>query len=387
MKVALCHNHYQQAGGEDHCFRAEGDLLEGAGHRVTRVAVQNADLKGKSGARIACSAVWSGTSYGMIRSVLRNERPDVVHFHNTFPQLSPSAWYAAGRERVPVVQTLHNYRLFCTNSLLLRDGKPCEACVGRRVAWPGVRHKCYRDSRAASGAVAAMAAVHRAAGSHARRVAVFVALSEFSRRVFIAGGLPAERIVVKPNFLMHDPGEGRHTGGFALFVGRLSAEKGLTTLLDAWKRLEAPIPLRVVGTGPLEPVFREPTPNVEWLGHAPAERVLELMRDATLLVFPSECYENCPITLLEAFACGLPTVASGHGAMVEMVRTPDMGLHFRPGDAEHLAEVLSKALADEERLATMGRAARREFEARYSPRANLPQILAIYDRARSVQPS
>lgn len=381
MKVALCHAHYQQSGGEDYCFRAEGELLERAGHSVSRVAVRNADLMEMSRARAALTTIWSGIGYETVRTLLRRERPDVVHFHNTFPLLSPSAWYAAGREHVPVVQTLHNFRFFCTNSFLLRDGRPCEACVGRRLSWPGVRHKCYRDSRAASATVAAMSAIHRAAGSYVRRVAIFVALSEFSRRMFIAGGLPADRIVVKPNFLMDDPGIGLHAGRFALFVGRLSAEKGLATLIEAWKRLDAPIPLRIVGTGPLEWMFHEPMPGVEWLGHAPPDHVRALMRDATLLVFPSECYENCPITLLEAFACGLPTVASNHGSIGEMVRAPEMGLHFRPGDAEHLAEVLAEGLADQERLSSMGHAARREFEARYSPEANLPQLMAIYGRA------
>jgi glycosyltransferase involved in cell wall biosynthesis len=381
MKVALCHNHYQQAGGEDYVFKAEGELLERAGHDVARVAVRNAEISTMSRARVACNTVWNGTSYGMMRSLLQRERPDVVHFHNTFPLLSPAAWYAAGREGVPVVQTLHNFRLLCVNSLLFREGQSCAVCVGRRVMWPGVRYKCYRDSRAASTAVATMVALHRAVGSYARRVAVFVALSESSRRIFVEGGLPADRIVVKPNFLVEDPGVGDHRGRFVLFVGRLSAENGLGTLINAWKRLGASIPLRIVGTGPLATVVSEPIPGVEWLGEATPERVRALMRDATLLVLPSECHENCPITILEAFACGLPAVVSGHGALGEMVREPEMGLHFRPGDAEHLAEVLAQALANPGALVQMGRASRREFEARYSAEAHLPQLLGVYRRA------
>jgi len=381
VKVALCHNHYQQAGGEDYVFQAEGDLLERAGHAVTRVAVSNSEIDTMNPARVACATVWSRTSYSMLRTVFRREQPDLAHFHNTFPLLSPAAWYAAAREDVPVVQTLHNFRLLCANSFLFRDGRPCEDCVGRSVIWPGIRHKCYRASTAASATVATMLAVHRAAGSYARRVAVYVALSEFSRRIFVAGGLPADRIVVKPNFLMDDPGMGDHAGRFALFVGRLSAEKGLETLVTAWKQLGASIPLRIAGTGPLESMFREPISGVEWLGHRTPQQIRALMRDATLLVFPSGWYENCPITLLEAFACGLPCVVSGQGAQAEMVRDRDMGLHFRPGDAEHLAEVLTEALANPPALAEMGRAARREFEARYSAGAHLPQLLAVYQRA------
>jgi glycosyltransferase involved in cell wall biosynthesis len=381
MKVALCHNHYQQAGGEDYVFQAEGDLLERAGHSVARLAVRNAEISTMSRARVACATVWNGTTYGMLRSVLQRERPDVVHFHNTFPLLSPAVWYAAAREGVPVVQTLHNFRLLCANSFLFREGRACEVCVGRRVIWPAVRHKCYRESRAASAAVATMVGLHRAAGSYARRVAVFVALSESSRRIFIEGGLPADRIVVKPNFLVEDPGVGDHAGRFVLFVGRLSAEKGLRTLVEAWKRLGAPIPLRIVGTGPLASMLSEPIAGIEWLGEVTPDRVRALMRDATLLVLPSECYENCPITILEAFACALPSVVSGHGALAEMVRQPEMGLHFRPGDAEHLAEVLAQALANPDALFEMGRAVRREFETRYSADAQLPRLLGVYRRA------
>jgi glycosyltransferase involved in cell wall biosynthesis len=382
MKVALCHNHYQQAGGEDYVFQAEGELLETAGHAVARVAVRNDEITSMSRARLACATVWNSSSYQMMRTVLRRERPNVVHFHNTFPLLSPAAWYAAAREGVPVVQTLHNFRLLCANSLLFREGRSCQACVGRSVIWPSVQHGCYRESRSASAVVASMLAAHRAIGTYTHRVAVFVALSEFSRRMFVEGGLPADRIVVKPNFLTTDPGVGRHAGNFVLFVGRVSQEKGLETLIDAWRRLAPAIPLRIAGTGPLDATLRaRPIAGVELLGHATPDRIRALMHDATLLVFPSECYENCPMTLLEAFACGLPSVVSGHGSVGEMVRDGELGLHFRPGDADHLAEVLGRALNDADRLAAFGQAARREFEARYSSTTHLPHLLGVYRQA------
>jgi glycosyltransferase involved in cell wall biosynthesis len=228
-----------------------------------------------------------------------------------------------------------------------------------------------------------MLAVHRAAGSYERQVTLYVALSEFSRRILVEGGLPADRIVVKPNFLTVDPGAGKRDRSrpFVLFVGRLSEEKGLRTLLEAWRRLGPSIPLRIAGTGPLAPMLASPPPGVEWLGQVGAERVRELMRDAALLVFPSEWYEHCPMTLIEAFACGLPSVVSGHGSVAEMVRDTELGLHFRPGDADHLAATVTEGLADPNRLDEMGRAARREYESRYSAEANLPQLISIYERA------
>src|SRR5205814_1104988 len=168
---------------------------------------------------------------------IRAQRPRVAHFHNTFPLISPAAYYAARAEGVGVVQTLHNFRLLCPNALFFRDGKVCEDCLGRPVAWPGVVHGCYRGSRAASAATAVMTAAHRALGTWRTAVDVYVALTEFSRQKFIAGGLPAEKIAVKANFVYPDPGPGAGAGGYAVFVGRLSAEKGVETLLAAWRPL------------------------------------------------------------------------------------------------------------------------------------------------------
>jgi glycosyltransferase involved in cell wall biosynthesis len=223
-----------------------------------------------------------------------------------------------------------------------------------------------------------MVAAHRAFGTWANAVDVYVALSEFARGKFVSGGLPADRVVVKPNFLDPDPGVGAHGGGYALFVGRLSPEKGLGVLLDAWSRLGGAYPLKVVGGGPLEGLFEEPRPGVEWLGPLPRERVLALMRDAAFLVLPSECYENFPVTLAEAFATGLPVVASRNGSLAELVSDRETGLLFRVGDADDLAAAATWAAANPTAVAEMGRRARREFEAKYGAERNYARLLEIY---------
>ncbi|MEJ7810667.1 MAG: glycosyltransferase [Gemmatimonadaceae bacterium] len=385
MKVAVVHAEYQQPGGEDVAAAAEAALLEAHGHPVVHYHAHNRDLARVGRVRAARTAIWNRAAYGELRALFRAERPHVAHFHNTWPLISPAAYYAARDENIPVVQTLHNYRLICPNALLFRDGHPCEDCVGRRVAWPGVLHACYRGSRPASAVAAGMLALHRARGTWRQRVHVYVALTEFARREFIAGGLPAERIAVKPNVLGSGPGTGAHGGGFALFVGRLSPEKGLGTLLDAWRTLgatrSATLRLRIVGAGPLDTLRASSPPGVEWLGHLPHEQVLALMRDAALLVLPSECYEGLPMTLLEAFATGLPVVASAHGAMAEAIDDGVTGLLFTPGDGNALAAMLDRALSSPALLADMGRAARREFEGHYSAEQNYPRLLAIYEAA------
>jgi glycosyltransferase involved in cell wall biosynthesis len=226
-----------------------------------------------------------------------------------------------------------------------------------------------------------MVAVHKPAGTWKKVVSVYVALSEFSRRKFIAGGLPADKIVVKPNFLVRDPGVGSDRRGFGLYVGRISKEKGLPVLERAWERLPAEVPLKIIG-GPVSDQKR-PAANVQWLGPQPKERVFAELREAAFLVFPSECYENCPMTIIEAFASGRPVIASDGGSAAEMVRDGQTGLTFRVGDSADLAAKLSWALEHPAEMAAMGLRARQEFEAVYSPDGNYRRLMEIYRRAKA----
>ena len=254
MRILLAHNFYRTSApsGEDVVFRNEHDLLERHGIEVIPYVVHNDNLDDRGllrKIRIAAKTVWSGQSSESLRKLIASSRPDLVHFHNTFPQISPSAYAACRRAGVPVVQTLHNYRLICPGALLLRDGVPCESCVGSTLLH-AVRHRCYRGSLPATATLAAMLAVNRRLGSYTDNVDRYIALTEFAASRLRAGGLPGERISVKPNFLPDDPQPGRGGGGYAVFVGRLSSEKGLHTLLRAWRHLPN-LPLKILGDGPL----------------------------------------------------------------------------------------------------------------------------------------
>lgn len=378
MRVLVLHNFYQQAGGEDVAFAAERDLLRRHGHEVLEYVEDNRDVGGMDPLGLAARTVWSRASTRRLRELLRRTRPDVAHFHNTFVLISPSAYYACAEAGVPVVQTLHNYRLLCPGATFFRSGRVCEECLGWSVPLPGVVHGCYRGSRAQTAVVAAMVAAHRRLGTWDRRVDVYVALSEFARRKFVEGGLPQEKIQVKPNFAFPDCGTGQHEGRYALFVGRASGEKGIETLLEAWRRLGPAARLKVVGSGPLETLAADSPGNVEWLGQQPKARVLSLMKDASLLVLPSTWYEAFPMVLVEAFATGLPVVASRLGALAELVEDGRTGLHFAPGDAADLAAKIEWALARPERLREMGRRARQEFEAKYTADRNYERLVDIY---------
>src|SRR5215211_639704 len=382
MKILLAHNKYQQPGGEDQVFATEAALLEAHGHRVLRYSVHNDQVAGMTPVALAGSTVWNRSSYRELRSLIRQERPQLAHFHNTLPLVSPAGYYAAKAEGVPVVQTLHNYRLLCPNSLFFRDGHVCEDCQGKLVPWPGVLHACYRGSRPASGAVAAMLTTHRGLRTWTEQVDVYIATTEFARGKFIQGGLPVEKLVVKPNFLHPAPTPGKVQGDYALFVGRLSPEKGIGTLLAAWKRLRTRIPLKIVGDGPLAEEVANATKaleRAEWLGRQPREGVLTLMKGASVLVFPSTCYENFPVTILEAYAVGLPVIASDLGGMSSLIDHGRTGLHFRPGDPEDLVAKVEWASAHPAELAGMRSEARGEFEAKYTAERNYKALKEIYE--------
>ncbi len=305
-------------------------------------------------------------------------KPDLAHFHNTFPLISPSAYYALRRQHVPIVQTLSNFRLLCPGSMFLRDGKPCEECSGSGWFGPAIRHGCYRNSRAATVAVAGMLLAHRAIGTWQRRIDVYIALSEFARKKFVQGGLPEDRIVVKRNFIAPDPGAGDCDGGYALFVGRLSEEKGVQTLADAWGRLPD-VPLMVAGEGPLDSIAWPR--NARLLGQQSRARVMELMKSARVLIFPSICYENAPMAILEALACGLPVIASDLGSIPELAQDGRSGLLFRPGDAEDLTRQVRWAWEHPERLREMRAAARLEYLDKYTAEQNYKALIEVYEMA------
>jgi glycosyltransferase involved in cell wall biosynthesis len=389
MRILLAHNYYQQPGGEDAVVRAEKQLLEDRGHQVVLYERHNSEIESYSAIsrlRLLKTAVWAGDSYDDMSDVVESARPDVAHFHNTFPLISPSAWRACRERGIPVVQTLNNYRWLCPNAQFFRNGRVCEDCLGKSVSWPGVLHACYRGSMLQSIAVASMIAAHRLLNTHRSSVDAYIALTEFARLKFVAAGYPTDRVHVKPNFLHADPGVGAGSGDYMLFVGRLSPEKGLFTMLEAWKELHD-VRLLIAGDGPelakaRDLASRNNLECVEFLGRLPSDEIYRHLRSASALVFPSEWYEGFPITLLEAFACGVPVVGSRIGGVAEIVSETETGLLFTPGDPTDLARVVRGIRADPMARERMSELARAEFEKKYSAERNYEQLMHIYEIAQ-----
>jgi len=364
-------------------------MLEAAGHEVVFYRRSNWETQSYRGLQqigLAKRTVWASDTRREFIQLLRNQKPDVVHVHNTFVMISPSIYSACHEVKVPVVQTLHNYRLLCPAATFFREGKVCEECMDHSLL-RSVKYACYHGSRPTTAVLASMLAVHRLRGTYKREVAAFIALTEFSRGKFAEGGLPAEKIFVKPNFVHPDPNARTGAGDYALFVGRLSPEKRVSTVLAAWKHLRIPIPIRVLGGGPdrsqLEAqAAKDKLTNVIFEGQMPRDQTLAAINNARFLVFSSEWYENFPVTIAEAFACRTPVIASRMGAMQEIVSDGRTGLLFTPGDPEDLARKVEWAWTHPVEVEALGEECRREFEARYTAEKNYPMLMDIYNRAR-----
>jgi glycosyltransferase involved in cell wall biosynthesis len=382
MKILSVHNSYQLPGGEDQVFAQEADLLRTHGHQVLLYQASNDQVTGKNPLVLLGNTIWNHQIHRELRARMQRERPDIMHVHNTFPVISPAAYYAANEEGIPVVQTLHNFRMLCPSATLFRDGHVCEDCVGKKVPWPGVVHSCYRGSRMATAAGAAMLAVHNYKRTWSKTVSAYVALTGFARDKFIEGGFPAEKIFVKPNYLQADPGLGEGRGNFALFVGRLTPEKGISTLLEAWRQIGAELPLQIAGDGPIASEVEEASEemdSVTWLKWLPRAEILQRMKDASVLVLPSTWYEGFPMILAEAFAVGLPVIASDLGSMSSIVEHQRTGLHFEAGSASALVDAVRWWIAHPGEAARMRAQARVTYQAKYTASVNYAELMKIYE--------
>jgi glycosyltransferase involved in cell wall biosynthesis len=376
LHIVAVHGYYQLAGGEDSVFEDEVRLLREHGHTVTCWTKSNSDLEQYNSATALVKSIWNRDSYREFSGLLQDRKPDIVHCHNTFGIISPAVYSAASSHNIPVVQTLHNYRYCCLNALLFRNSKVCEECVGKVLPLSGLFHRCYREKLAPSAGMFALQAVHRMLGTWKRYIAGYIALTESAKERFVRCGLPAEKIYVKPNFVFDSGSRKCGCGEYALFAGRLSAEKGIRVLSDTWNRLHD-IPLKVAGQGPLESVLAN-RDNIELLGWLNHEKLVDVIKGARFVVVPSDCYEQFPVAVIEAFCCGVPVLVSDHGAQAELVRNSGAGGLFTAGNASAMAAAAESMWHDDECCRSMGAAARRAYEHKYSPAENYRCLLDIY---------
>ena len=380
MRILVAHSHYlSAASGENQVVEDEARLLSDAGHEVTRWEPAPKHEGFADLVRSGSEAIWSRKAVHELRQLARDRGAEVLHCHNLFPKLSPAVLRAAHDDGLGVVMTLHNYRLLCLRADLLRDGATCELCVGR-APWAGVRYACYRDSYPGSAALATSLMLHRALRTF-DAPNLYLAVSDFVRDKHIEAGWPGHRIRVKPNFAW--PCEPRvGPGSHFLFVGRLSQEKGLANLLRAWRKVDAR--LVVVGDGPESDQLRTLAPsNVEFTGAVDRAAVTGMLSSARALLLPSVCYEGQPRTILEAFAAGVPVIASRIGALPELVDDGVTGLLADPYRADEWSAAV-EALASDERTEAMGANAHARWRHRFSPETAIDDLLGAYETAQKM---
>lgn len=377
------HNHHADKGGAMEVLAHEAEMLSGAGHQVEQLTLEATERMRISGARAAAKAVWNRDVGVQLDHRITAFRPDVVHVHTPFPLMSPVVFRVAHRRGVPAVTTLHSYRYSCVAGTCWRDGHVCEDCVGARLKLAGVRHRCYHDSLGASGALTAGLVVHRSLGTFHDSVACYLTLTDFSRRLLIRDGFPAERIVVKPNSVP-DPGfvpQARTDERRIVFVGRLIEIKGVRALLDAWTLAPPGMRLVIVGDGPLRGLVEQRVSHdasIDYVGWVHETEVTALMGGAEAVVVPSEWYEGLPLVILRSLAVGTPVVVSDMETFSESVAADDVGWSFRVGDVEDLAKRLSALVADPELARSRRPAARGSYMRRYSPTQDLRRLETVY---------
>ncbi|KAA3656531.1 MAG: glycosyltransferase family 1 protein [Calditrichaeota bacterium] len=386
MRILIVHNKYRYRGGENTVVQEEMNLLENHKHTVISYTRDSADIAHftfREKLRLLQETSWSGQTYEDIHKILRSAKPDIVHVHNTLPLISPSVYYACAEMDVPVVQTLHNFRFLCPAATFLRAGEICEKCQEHGL-FESVWHGCYRNSRLQSAVVAHTLHQHRKRKTFKEHIDAFIALTEFHRSKFIQGGLPEKKIFVRANFTRPVQLERQEPGDFVLFIGRLSPEKGLNTLINAWKSMPE-IPLKIAGSGPMiesiaTRLHADHMTHIELQGFVNSRTRTELLARTRFLVVPSTWYEGMPTVVLEAFAAGIPVLASRIGSLAEMIDDGVNGCLFEPMHEPDLCEKARALYDDVDKLKAIGQAAKKTFEQNYTPQQGYTSLMNLYQK-------
>ena len=392
MKVLLIHNFYQFHGGEEESFLSEKKLLQNKNHKIITFVRDNKSIRNYMPIKkvtFVVNTIFSFDTYRKLRKIVTEEKPDIAHAHNIFPLISPAVYYILKRYNIPIVQTVHNYRLLCLNGLFLtNNGKICEKCKKGNFFY-GILNKCYHKSYLQSFVMAITIFIHRIfLKTFSRKIDTFISPSKFLKEKLIEGKIPEEKIIVKPHFIECERIKPSYEfDNYAVYMGRLSKEKGLFTLVRAFKNIMN-ITLKIVGDGPIRKdlenyIDRERIKNVQFLGYINGDDRFDVLKKAMFMLFPSECYENMPYTILESFACGVPVVASRIGGLKELVIDGYNGLLFEPGNIEDLKQKIVNLLNSRELLLKMRYNARKTAEERFSEKKGYENLIEVYQKAKN----
>lgn len=382
MKILQIHNQYTKKGGEDTTVVNEKNLLTAKSHQVEQLFFDNGIIKGIEKIKILYKSIYNQSSRKTLRTKIQNFQPDIIHIHNLFYVASPAILYEAQKHKIPVLITVQNFRLICSGSLLLRNGQVCELCTQKKFPLAGVQHKCFQNSALKTAQLTLTTGIHKILGTWRSKVSAYITLTNFVKNKLVNSSLrlPEEKIFVKPNFAEDKGWAGSEDRqNFFLFVGRLSHEKGISTLLEASRYID--FPLEIIGDGEMKPMVQEFTqhnPNIVYHGFQGQDFIAEKMKQCKALLFPSVWYEGMPLTLLEAFSTGTPVIISDIDNLNEMVKHQYDGLHFRTGDSKDLAEKIQ--YFQQNAKPAFYKNARKTYETLYSPEINYQKLMEIYQK-------
>ncbi|GAB4422669.1 MAG: glycosyltransferase [Bacteroidia bacterium] len=381
MRILIIHNYYQQRGGEDTVVATESALLRARGHEVELLTFHNDSIAGWKKALYLFKSIYNPAAARQVRARIGAFRPDVVHVHNFFYVASPAIFYAARQAGVPVVMTLHNYRLICPSAFLYHEGQVYEESIDKIFPLQAIRKRVWNGSLIQTASIVAITGIHKLLGTFRTKVDRYIVFTEFARQLFLRSslGVGEEKLYIKPNFVEDQGAADAPREDYYLFIGRLSPEKGIATLLDAVRRLK--VPVVVLGDGPMRAEVEACAaqyPHLRYLGPRPRTEVLEHMRRCRALIFPSLWYEGMPMVIVEALSTGCPVLLSRLGNPMHMIEDGTVGLHFAPGDAADLQRCVERIEADPALRARMGQAARTSYEQHYSPDANYDLLMQLY---------
>lgn len=382
MKILQIHNQYTKKGGEDTTVANEKSLLLAKSHQVEQLFFDNGQIKGIEKMKILYKSIYNQNSTKILRDKIQDFRPDIIHIHNLFYVASPAILYEAQKNKVPVVLTIQNFRLICSGSLLLRNGQVCELCTQKVFPFSGIKHKCFQNSVLKTAQLTFTTGIHKILGTWQNKVDAYITLTDFVKKKLIQSSLqlPESKVFVKPNFT-EDKGwaSAESRDNFFLYVGRLSHEKGIRTLLEASKQID--FHLEIIGDGEMRQMvqaFAQQNPNIIYHGFQGQDFIIEKMKQCKALLFPSIWYEGMPLTLLEAFSTGTPVIISDIDNLNEMVSNQYNGLHFKTGNSKDLAEKIY--YFQQNASSTFYENARKTYEELYRPEKNYQELMGIYQK-------
>ena len=381
----MAHNFYQTPGGEDESYRTESRLLESGGHEIIRYEKNNDEIKHENKIVTAKNTIWNQNTYRELELILSNNNIEIAHFQNTFPIISPSAYYACQRRKIPVIQALRNYRITCINGMLQRNNLPCQDCVGSVFPLSGVVHRCYRDSIAASIVAATALSMHKIIGTYDQKVDVYIAISDYVKRVYVEAGIAPEKIFVKPNTVIpYKPHEKNRDNTF-VYVGRLIPEKGIDKLLKEWSNMELDYELIVVGGGDYLKKYKNEfsaIKSIRFVGQLSRQQAEEYLSMAVATIVPSMWAEPFGRVVIESYAVGTPVIASNIGALPELIQDGETGMLFEPFEDGSISSKIYEFVSMRHKWTQMRERCLESYENFYSSQSNLEILEEIYKHAK-----